>query len=141
MFNAQSVGPRGKRTEIVEFIPDEDVDVMFLTETWRKTQGDEAKCADRSPPGYTFRSFPPVVLVVGIFCPYAYSLFGDPLVLCHLCRRGFFSCVLRCVFVSLFPERSRVQGPGFSSMSPQHLRYPATNTNSSTSGLFLGLTT
>ena len=58
MFNAQSVEPREKRTEIVEFIRDEDVDVMFLTEAWMKTQGDEAKCADLSSPGYTFKSFP-----------------------------------------------------------------------------------
>ena len=58
MFNDQSVGPREKRTEIVEFIRDEDVDVMFLTEAWMKTQGDEAKCADLSSPGYTFKSFP-----------------------------------------------------------------------------------
>ena len=32
---------------------------MFLTEMWMKTQGDEAKCADLSSPGYTFKSFPP----------------------------------------------------------------------------------
>ena len=32
--------------------------MMFLTETWMKTQGDEAKCADLSSPGYTFKSFP-----------------------------------------------------------------------------------
>ena len=31
---------------------------MFLTEMWMKTQGDEAKCADLSSPGYTFKSFP-----------------------------------------------------------------------------------
>ena len=58
VFSAQSVGPREKRTEIVNFVRDEDVDMMFLTETWMKTQGDEAECVDLSPPGYTFKSFP-----------------------------------------------------------------------------------
>ena len=57
MFSAQSVGPREKCTEIVEFIRDEDVDMTFLTETWMKTQCDEAKYADLSSPGYTFKSF------------------------------------------------------------------------------------
>ena len=52
VFNAQSVGPRDKRTEIVEFICDECVD-MFLTETWMRSHGDEAKYADLKPPGYS----------------------------------------------------------------------------------------
>ena len=58
VFNAQSVGPRDKRTEIVEFICDECVDIMFLTETWLRSHGDEAKYADLTPPGYSLRSFP-----------------------------------------------------------------------------------
>ena len=31
---------------------------MLLTETWLCCQGDEAKCSDMTPPGYTLRSFP-----------------------------------------------------------------------------------
>ena len=58
VFNAQSVGPKDKRTEIVEFICDECVDIMFLTETWMRSHGDEAKYADLTPPGYSLRSFP-----------------------------------------------------------------------------------
>ena len=52
VFNAQSVGSRDKRTEIVKYICDECVD-MFLTETWMRSHGDEAKYADLKPPGYS----------------------------------------------------------------------------------------
>ena len=31
---------------------------MFLTETWMRSYGDKAKCADLTPPGYSFRYFP-----------------------------------------------------------------------------------
>ncbi|KAL8573032.1 hypothetical protein ACOMHN_010462 [Nucella lapillus] len=31
---------------------------MFVTETWLRARGDEAKCADLSPAGYNIRSFP-----------------------------------------------------------------------------------
>ena len=58
VFDAQSVGPQENRTEIVKFIRDEDIIMMFLTETWMKTLGNEAKCAELSPPGYMFKSFP-----------------------------------------------------------------------------------
>ena len=58
VFNAQSVGPKEKHTEIVEFMKDECVDILFLTETWMKTHGDESKCVDLTPPGYKLRSFP-----------------------------------------------------------------------------------
>ena len=58
VFNAQSVGPRDKRTEIVEFICDECIDIMFLKGTWITSHGDEAKYADLTPPGYSLRSFP-----------------------------------------------------------------------------------
>ena len=56
VFNAQSVGPRDKRNEIVEFICVECND-MFWTETWMRSHGDEAKYADLTPPGYSLRSF------------------------------------------------------------------------------------
>ena len=31
---------------------------MFLTETWMRSHGDEAKYADLTPSGYSLRSFP-----------------------------------------------------------------------------------
>ena len=57
LFNARSVGTSRKRTEICNLITDNNVD-MFLTETWLRPSGDEAKCADLAPPGYTVHSFP-----------------------------------------------------------------------------------
>ena len=42
----------------MEFVKDEGVDILFLTETWMKTHGDESKCVDLTPPGYKLRSFP-----------------------------------------------------------------------------------
>jgi hypothetical protein len=47
-----------KRTAIQEFIVDNDVDIMQLTETWLRESGDEAKCADITPSGYKMYSFP-----------------------------------------------------------------------------------
>ncbi|KAL8578398.1 hypothetical protein ACOMHN_014897 [Nucella lapillus] len=47
-----------KRTDICSFINDNDVDILLLTETWLRSAGDEAKCADLSPPGYSVHSFP-----------------------------------------------------------------------------------
>ena len=58
LFNARSVGTSRKKTEICNFITDNDVDIMFLTETWLRPSGDEAKCADLAPPGYSVHSFP-----------------------------------------------------------------------------------
>ncbi|WP_419587514.1 endonuclease/exonuclease/phosphatase family protein, partial [Thiolapillus sp.] len=58
LFNACSVGTPEKRTEIADFIIDLCVDVLFLTETWLRQAGDEAKCADLAPPGFTAKSFP-----------------------------------------------------------------------------------
>ena len=34
VFNTQSVGLKEKRIEIVDFVKDEGVDILFLTETW-----------------------------------------------------------------------------------------------------------
>eukprot|EP00745_Piridium_sociabile_P012062 TRINITY_DN18726_c0_g1_i1.p1 TRINITY_DN18726_c0_g1~~TRINITY_DN18726_c0_g1_i1.p1 ORF type:complete len:1158 (-),score=142.61 TRINITY_DN18726_c0_g1_i1:196-3669(-) len=58
VFNAQSVGKSSKRSSITDFIRDHDVDAMLLTETWLRQSGDEAKCSDLTPPGYTLLSFP-----------------------------------------------------------------------------------
>lgn len=58
VFNAHSVGPRLRRAEISVFIVDQDLDFIFLTETWLKPAGDEHKVKDMTPPGYVARSFP-----------------------------------------------------------------------------------
>ena len=47
-----------KTTDIEHFVMDEQLDVLFITETWLRCQRDEAKCIDRTPPGYSMRSFP-----------------------------------------------------------------------------------
>ena len=58
LFNACSVGTPEKRTEIADFIIDQCADVLFITETWLRRAGDEAKCADLAPPGFTAKLFP-----------------------------------------------------------------------------------
>ena len=58
LFNARSVGLDTKRVEIAEFTRDNDLDILVLTETWLKECGDEAKCADLTPAGYSIRSAP-----------------------------------------------------------------------------------
>jgi hypothetical protein len=58
LFNAQSVGPREKRSAINEFILKNGTDILCLTETWLREAGDEAKCRDLAPPGHTTTSFP-----------------------------------------------------------------------------------
>ncbi|KAL8618207.1 hypothetical protein ACOMHN_000107 [Nucella lapillus] len=58
-FNAESISrKRNKRVEIENVIRDESIDIMFITETWLKPQGDEAACVDVTPGGYSMRSFP-----------------------------------------------------------------------------------
>ena len=54
-FNAQSVGTSEKR---MNFVVDEQIDILFITETCLRWQGDEAKCVDMTPPGYSIKSFP-----------------------------------------------------------------------------------
>jgi len=66
VFNAQSVGNKLKRIDIVEFIQDEHVDMMFLTETWLKTHGDESKHADLTPAGYCLKSHPRMTRAGGV---------------------------------------------------------------------------
>ena len=58
VFNARSLGEKSKRTAVNDFIVDNDVDVLCLTETWLLPSGDEAKCSDLSSPGYRTLSFP-----------------------------------------------------------------------------------
>lgn len=59
VFNAQSVGNKSKRIDIVKFILDENVNSMFLTEKWLKTHGDDSKHADLTPAAdYCLKSHP-----------------------------------------------------------------------------------
>ena len=59
VFNAQSVGPRDKRTEIVEFICDECVDIRFLTETWMRTPWRRSQVCRPHTSGLQFEVLPP----------------------------------------------------------------------------------
>ena len=36
---------------VEQFVLDEQLDVLFITETWLSCQGDEAKYVDMTPPG------------------------------------------------------------------------------------------
>ena len=58
LFNAGSVGSPEKRTGISSSILDNDIDLLFLTETWLRPRGDEARCVDLDPRGYAIKSFP-----------------------------------------------------------------------------------
>ena len=57
-FNAHSVGAAKHRTEIANFIVNRNVDILFITESWLRESGDEAKLCDLSPAGCSVRSFP-----------------------------------------------------------------------------------
>ena len=57
LFNARSVGTDEKRTEIKEFVTDQAIDILFLTETWLRPFDDEIKCADLTPSDYTINSY------------------------------------------------------------------------------------
>ena len=47
-----------KRCEISTFIKDNGVDLSFLTETWLRAQGGEAKTVEIAPSGFDVKSFP-----------------------------------------------------------------------------------
>ena len=57
-YNAQSLGPDDKRTEVAEFIRDSDLDIVFIQETWFKPKGDEGKVDSLAPLGYSVKSWP-----------------------------------------------------------------------------------
>ena len=59
-FNAQSLGPccQDKRILVNEFIRDNDIDIMFIQETWFNPTGDEGLCSELAPPNYIALSFP-----------------------------------------------------------------------------------
>ena len=42
----------------MEFVRDENVDILFLTETWMETQGDEGECVDLTPQAANCSLFP-----------------------------------------------------------------------------------
>jgi len=51
LFNARSVGAAEKRTEICNFLKDQNIVILFPTEACLTSKGDEAKCADMCPAG------------------------------------------------------------------------------------------
>eukprot|EP00745_Piridium_sociabile_P040659 TRINITY_DN786_c0_g1_i8.p1 TRINITY_DN786_c0_g1~~TRINITY_DN786_c0_g1_i8.p1 ORF type:complete len:1132 (+),score=124.07 TRINITY_DN786_c0_g1_i8:119-3397(+) len=65
LFNAQSVGPRPKRSAINEHLLSTSTDILCLTETWLRGAGDEPKCRDLAPPGYSTVSFPRATTTCG----------------------------------------------------------------------------
>ena len=58
LFNARLVGTPEKRCKISNYINDNAIDLIFLTKTWLRSNGDEAKTADLAPSGYAVKSFP-----------------------------------------------------------------------------------
>jgi len=58
LFNARSVNSPEKGTEINTFITDNNIQLVFLTETWLRASGDGTRCTDLTPAGYSIRSFP-----------------------------------------------------------------------------------
>ena len=57
-FNAQSLGTAQKRSVLSHFILEHNIDICFVSETWFRPVGDEAKCRDIAPPGHRTFSFP-----------------------------------------------------------------------------------
>ena len=45
LFNARSAGTAEKRTELCNSEQDQNIDILFFTETWLTAEGDEAKPA------------------------------------------------------------------------------------------------
>ena len=58
VFNAHSVQNKHKRINIVDFIIDEHIDIMFITESWLRVSGEEAILQDLTPAGYKIISVP-----------------------------------------------------------------------------------
>ena len=58
VFNAHSVQRRHRRCAILEFINDQNIDFMFVTETWLRPTGDENKLKHLTPKGYKIYSLP-----------------------------------------------------------------------------------
>ena len=45
-------------SDISDLIEDNDIDILLMTETWLKEQGDEAYIAEMTPSDYVTKSFP-----------------------------------------------------------------------------------
>ena len=48
-----SISTKKNGTDIKHFVVDEQIDILFITETWLRCQGDEAKCVDMMSLGYS----------------------------------------------------------------------------------------
>ena len=60
-FNAQSMKGNNmacKPCEVSTFIKHNDADLLFVTETWLRAHGDEAKTVELAPSGFDVKSFP-----------------------------------------------------------------------------------
>ena len=88
LLNSQSVNPVGKADLISDFIVENNVDILFITETWLRP-GDDPKCNELTPVGYFTSSFPrPTGVGGGIAVVYkqhlhAASSFSDSLPFLH----------------------------------------------------------
>ena len=60
--------------KFVTFMQDQNIDILFLTETWLTAKGDETKCADMCPAGYSAKSFPRLSRGGGLAVIYRSSL-------------------------------------------------------------------
>ena len=58
LFNSHSVQAREKRTAINNFIKDKNIDILFITETWLNTSGEEGKLKELTPSQYKIKSLP-----------------------------------------------------------------------------------
>lgn len=60
LLYAQSIGSSSalKCTGIAELVTDNDINLIFLTETWLEQEGDVGQCDEVTPAGCSMRSFP-----------------------------------------------------------------------------------
>lgn len=58
LFNSQSVCKDGKADTIADFVIENNLDIMFITETWLRQLGDEPITASLTPRGYRLASYP-----------------------------------------------------------------------------------
>jgi hypothetical protein len=88
MINSQSVNPVGKAELISDYLIENHLDMMLITETWLRPD-DESKCKQLTPDGYLTASFPRLTGVGGgiaIICKqylHAVSSFSDNLPFPH----------------------------------------------------------
>ena len=58
LFNSHSVQTREKRIGIANFVVDKNIDVLFITETWLNSSGEEGKLKELTPSRYKIKSLP-----------------------------------------------------------------------------------